>query len=81
MDRVVNEVISVKYKEGVKNFCNYTFGNTTLLVERRARCPCNRCINRKMHYRDTIIVHLYKSGFMQNYKHWYEHGETWETVT
>ena len=34
-----------------------------------------------MYYRDTIIAHLYKSRFMQNYKHWYAHGETWETVT
>ena len=31
--RVVDGAISVEYKEGVKNFCDYTFENTALLVE------------------------------------------------
>ena len=79
--RVVDGVIFVEYKKDVKNFCEYAFGNTVFLVEGWAHCPCNRCVNRKIHYRDTIIAHLYKSWFMQNYKHWYAHGETWETVT
>ena len=79
--RVVNGATYVEYKEGVKNFYDYTFGNTTLLVERWARYPCNRRVNRKMHYRDTIIAHLYKSTFMRISKHQYAHGETWETVT
>ena len=67
--RVVDGAISIEYKKGVKNFCDYAFRNTALLVEGWAHCPCNRCVNRKMHYRDTIIAHLYKSRFMQNYKH------------
>ena len=74
--RVVDEVIFVEYKEGVKNFYDYTFRNITLLVEGWAHCPCNRCVNRKTHYRNIIIAHLYNSRFMQNYKHWYAHGET-----
>ena len=45
--RVVDKIISVEYKEGVKIFYDYTFGNTTLLVERQARCPYNRCVNKK----------------------------------
>ena len=67
--RVVDRVISIKYNEGVKNFFDYAFRNIALLVEGRTCCPCNRCVKRKMHYRDTVISHLYKSGFMQNYKH------------
>ena len=78
--RVVGGAISIKYKVGVKNFCDFAFENIALLVDGRARCPCNRCVNRKIHYRDTIIAHLYTSEFMQNYKHWYAHGETWEIV-
>ena len=62
--RVVDGVIFVEYKEGVKNFYDYTFRNIALLVEVRAHCPCNRCVYTKIHYRDTIIVHLYKSKFM-----------------
>ena len=58
--RIVDGAISVEYKEGVKIFCDYTFRNTSLLVEGRACCPCNICVNRKMYYRDTIIAHSYK---------------------
>ena len=74
--RVIDGTIFIEYKEGVKKFCDYTFENIALLVEGWAHCPCNRCVNRKMHYRDTIIAHLYKSGFMRNYKHRYAHRET-----
>ena len=28
----------------------------------------------------TQTVYLYKSEFILNYKHWYPHGEMWETV-
>ena len=31
--RVVDGMIFVEYEEGVKNFYDYTFENTTLLVE------------------------------------------------
>ena len=74
--QVVDGTISIEYKEGVKNL-----KNIALLVEGYAHCPCNRCVNREIHYRDTLIAYLYTSGFMQNYKHWYAHGETWETIT
>ena len=30
--------------------------------------------------RDTIIVYLYKSRFISNYKYWYLYGETWDKV-
>ena len=46
--RVVDGMIFIEYKEGVKNFCDYTFGNTALLVEGWACYPCNRCVNRKI---------------------------------
>ena len=55
--RVVDGTISVEYKEGVKNFYDYAFENTALLVEGQAHFPCNRCVNREMYYMDTIIAH------------------------
>ena len=45
--RVVGGTIFVEYKEGVKNFYDYTFGNIALLVEGWAHCPYNRCVNKK----------------------------------
>ena len=78
--RVVEGMISDEYREGVEYFCDFVFGNATLLRDGRARCPCNRCGNREMLDRNTITVHLYKNGFMSNYKQWYLHGEMWENA-
>ena len=47
--RVVDGVIFIEYKEGVKNFCDYAFKNIALLVEGQTRCPYNRCVNKEMH--------------------------------
>ena len=77
--RVVDGVISVEYKS-VKSFCDYAFGNAALLVEGWVHCLCKRCVNKKILDRDTIIIYLYRSRFMPNYKYWYLHGEIWETI-
>ena len=60
--RVVDGIIFIEYKESVKYFYDYAFGNATLLVQRWAHCPCKRCVNRKMLDRDTIIAQLYRNG-------------------
>ena len=78
--RIVDGPISIEYKEDVKNFCDYTFENIALLVEGQACCPYNKYVNREIHYRDTIIAHLYKSEFMRNYKYWYAHREIWKII-
>ena len=78
--RVVDEMISTKYKKGVEYFCDYTFENTTLLYQGWARCLCKRCGNREMLDWDIMTIHLYRSRFIPNYKHWYLHREMGETV-
>ena len=67
--RVVDGVISAKYKEGAEYFCDFIFKNVALLHQGWIHCPCNRCDNREIFDRDIISVHLYKSRFMPNYKH------------
>ena len=73
--RVVDGKIFVEYREGVEYFYDFIFKNAALLHKGWTRCPCNRCCNREIVNRDTITVHLYKSGFMSNYKHWYLYGD------
>ena len=74
--RVVDGPIFTEYGEDVKYFCDYVFENMVLLHQGGARCPCKRCDNREILDRDTMTVHLYKSRFLPNYKHWYLHGKT-----
>ena len=78
--RVVDGMISAEYKEGVKYFCDDTFENAALLVEGWIYCPYKRCVDRKILDRNTIIIHLYRSRFMSNYKYWYLQRETWEII-
>ena len=38
-------------------------------------CPCSKCENRKTQNKDTMSLHLIKSGFKRSYKVWTYHGE------
>ena len=78
--RVVDGIIFTEYKEGIEYFCDYAFGNAVLLHQGQAHCPYKRCDNKEILDRDTMTVHLYRSEFMSNYKHWYLYGEMWKTV-
>jgi hypothetical protein len=43
-----------------------------------AKCPCNKCQNCSRQVKIDMECHLCESGFMPNYKRWYEHGESQE---
>ena len=73
-------MISIEYKEVVKYFYDFAFRNATLLVQGWACYTCKRCVNKEMLDRDIIIIHLYRSEFISNYKHWYLYKETWEII-
>ena len=62
--RVVDGVISTKYKKGVEYFYGYAFRNMAHLHQGQARCPYKRCDNREMVDRNTMTVYLYRSRFM-----------------
>jgi hypothetical protein len=42
---------------------------------REAKCPCNRCQNRRMLSEYEMFGHITKHGFMPNYLVWHQHGE------
>ena len=77
---IVDREISTEYKEGIEYFYDLIFENEALLHQGQACCLYNRYDNREIFDRDIITIHLYKSGFMPDYKYWYLHGETWEKV-
>ncbi|KAL4579990.1 hypothetical protein LXL04_016162 [Taraxacum kok-saghyz] len=44
--------------------------------EDRVKCPCKNCRNIPFLDVDEVKLHLYKAGFVKNYKCWDRHGET-----
>ena len=38
-------------------------------------CPCSKCANEKTQDKQTMSLHLLKSGFKPSYKTWTFHGE------
>jgi hypothetical protein len=63
---------SVEWFETAKNFLKLAFASD----RHEAKCPCNRCQNRRMLSEYEMSGHITKHGFMMNYLVWHQHGET-----
>jgi hypothetical protein len=62
---------SVEWFEVAKNFLKLAFTGD----RRKAKCPCNRCRNRRMLSEYEMSGHIAKHEFMLNYLVWRQHGE------
>jgi hypothetical protein len=62
---------SAEWFEIVKKFLKLAFVGD----RREAKCPCNRCQNRRMLSEYEMSGHIAKHGFMSNYLVWHQHGE------
>jgi hypothetical protein len=62
---------SVEWFEVAKNFLMLAFASD----HPEAKCPCNRCHNRRMLSEYEMCGHLAKHEFMPNYLVWRQHGE------
>ncbi|KAJ7942534.1 Transposon protein, putative, CACTA, En/Spm sub-class [Quillaja saponaria] len=72
---VVDGYITDEFMQGVEEFLSLAYGNSSIVYEGTIKCPCAACKHRKYLSRDEITVHLYKKGFVPNYKLWTVHGE------
>jgi hypothetical protein len=61
----------------VKNFLRLAFAGD----RREAKCPYNRCRNRRMLFEYEMPNHIDKHGFMPNYLVWHQHGEVQAPAT
>jgi hypothetical protein len=57
----------VEWFEIAKNFLKLAFA----CDYREAKCPCNRCQNRRMLFGYEMSDHIAKQGFMLNYLVWH----------
>jgi hypothetical protein len=62
---------SGKWFKVAKNFLKLAFASN----RREAKCPCNRCQNRRMLSEYEMSGHIAKHRFMLNYLVWHQHGE------
>jgi hypothetical protein len=62
---------STEWFEIAKNFLNLAFAGD----RREAKCPCNRCQNRRMLSDYEMSGHIAKHGFIPNNLVWHQHGE------
>jgi hypothetical protein len=56
--------------EIVKNFLKLAFAGD----HREAKCPCNRCRNRRILFEYEMSGHIAKHEFIPNYLVWHQHG-------
>ncbi|KAM6572621.1 hypothetical protein CsatA_016701 [Cannabis sativa] len=71
---------SKEYVDGVKSFLELAKESTRLRLD-EVRCPCGGCKNRRTYNLKTIESHLYRYGFVPNYKRWIFHGEEIDYTT
>lgn len=68
-----------EYINGVENFLDFAFQNSTMDVEEddepEILCPCTKCVNRFWFTREVIFNHLTSHKFNKRYKVWNFHGE------
>ncbi|XP_030482309.2 uncharacterized protein LOC115699180 [Cannabis sativa] len=71
---------SKEYVDGVKSFLELAKESTRLRID-EVRCPCGGCKNCRTYNLQTIESHLYRYGFVSNYKRWIFHGEEIDYTT
>jgi hypothetical protein len=64
-------VHSAEWFEVVKNFLKLAFTDD----HHEAKCPCNRCRNRRMLSQYEMSLHIVKHGFMPYYLVWHQYGK------
>ncbi|KAJ0874227.1 putative Transposase-associated domain-containing protein [Helianthus annuus] len=84
---ISNGLFNPTFQLYVNDFLDFAFTNAPNiqreLVEGvevfKIRCPCGKCQNLRFKSRDEVEGHLYDKGFMDDYKVWYAHGESFRT--
>jgi hypothetical protein len=63
------------YLQRVESFINFVLSKPKNISAGEIRCPFMKCNNKKSHYKNVVMMHLLKKGFIEKYLFWYAHGE------
>ncbi|KAJ7976544.1 Transposon, En/Spm-like protein [Quillaja saponaria] len=78
--RVENYRVTDEFMYNVNKFLDFAYSLPRIVDDNNTiRCPFLVCKNKKWISRDEVNVHLFKKGFLTNYKWWtlYGEGEEW----
>ena len=65
-----------EFISGVDQFINFALSNEECQKNGESvRCPCSKCRNRRFEHPNTVVEHLYRRGFVDDYWIWTCHGE------
>ncbi|KAL7607985.1 hypothetical protein Lser_V15G12232 [Lactuca serriola] len=68
--------VSHLFINGVKTFIEFASTKQSYMDGDKIKCPCTKCNNKAYKAVDEAKYHLYKFGFVPNYRFWDKHGET-----
>ncbi|KAK9079957.1 hypothetical protein SSX86_001632 [Deinandra increscens subsp. villosa] len=85
--RIRNGYFNPAFVPYVKYFLDFVFENPRNIHRRTKdgvevliiKCPCAKCKNRCYKTREEVEGHLYAKGFVDDYKVWHLHGESFDT--
>ncbi|XP_072066865.1 uncharacterized protein [Arachis hypogaea] len=65
-----------EYQFGVERFLHFAFSSAGIPQGEEIQCPCKKCCNRLWLKRDDVYNHLICHGFVEGYRQWFNHGES-----
>jgi hypothetical protein len=63
------------YLKGVEGFINFLLSNLKNINESEIRCLCVKCMNKKFHHKNIVMMHLNKKRFVEKYLCWLANKE------
>jgi hypothetical protein len=63
------------YLKGVKDFINFILSNSKNISECEIRFSCVKCKNKKFHYKNVMMMYLFKIRFVEKYLYWFVYEE------
>ncbi|KAM0013959.1 putative Transposase-associated domain-containing protein [Helianthus debilis subsp. tardiflorus] len=82
-----NDFFNPTFQLYVNDFLDFAFTNAPKIQKEliegpevfKIRCMCAKCQNLRFKSRDVVEGHLYVKGFVEDFKVWYVHGESFST--
>ncbi|XP_021735706.1 uncharacterized protein LOC110702311 [Chenopodium quinoa] len=74
-ERLDDRNIRTEFVKGVDEFIQFCKDHPESSKVDEVRCPCVKCQNLQLHDSETVKVHLYRKGFVEDYHEWLCQGE------
>ena len=69
--------VTKQFLDGLETFIHQADSTPLTQESGKMFCPCRKCNNSKLAYREIVWKHLLNRGFTPNYYIWFHHGEVY----